>query len=1309
MEPGTEKLNLMRMKTLPENRGVTLIIVLAFLVLLSGVVIAFFSSTQTELQGAKTYESSVTVKQLLATAVNVAQGQISDATRSLKVPGTGGSSTPGGRLAWASQPGMIRTWDDAGKPWRIFKLYSSQNMVVDFSSTPYSTANELTNEVPDGWPAQPALFTDLNAPVLVEDSTGKIVQNGLNFHASYPILDALAVQQVDGFKVTPPPGYGGKLDAKTGQPIVTELDNPLIAPTAGKSGNPVAMPVRWIYVLKNGTITVPTGSADGGLTATWDGTAPDYTPSRDNPIVGRYGFWTDDETCKLNVNTASEPTPFDTPRAISKKDLDYGKYQPAQREYQRFPGHPFMTALSPVFFPGQDMSLSSAAALKESIYGIIPRVAGGGSKAGTVDVNALKLATAIAPDADRLFANVDEFLFQPPKATDTTRPANAVINATRLRHARFFLTANSRAPELTLANQPRISLWPESAALSSRTGYDKLAAFCTTLGDAVKPSLFHFQRSDATSQTVDWNLARNQALYKYLQASTTANVPGFGGNFAAKWTTDRDQVLTEIFDYIRSTNLRDPQAGATYYSSNGQVSPTYNKDGDTKGFGRFHTISQFGMHFICSQDGPQGLSTVNKTQPPLVAGERALEAALLFEPFSPSEGWYKLAENMFFDVKFVTPMSIDGQDLKMASAGKALDNYVGNGWHCGGRERGGAGGLRGPMQAFGGGDYAFRSKAAPRVKVKASNGSMNFSGGTIKVDVYSGGAAIPANLIQTFNVNFPGGKFPIPDLVLTGTEAYRGCGPTTKDFWWTFATRYSALGSVPHAPGLEYLQPTRRWAGQGAGKAAGFKIGGIFRQEDVVRSVVPDHGDLRLVAAQKDPGSSFVKVSSSLWESTSARFLHVFSEAVGTHTLFGNCNEASGASPATGIPGSATDDQIHGTSTVQYHYSRLPEIRPGAGKVFNKWNDLDNGVAQSTDGPFINKPDEGNTASSISGYYYFAWNFGVPTEVYFSPNRLVPSSGMLGSLPTGVKRNLPWQTLLFRPELKSDKGAHPGLGYLGGKVALSPPYDRPPDHLIMDHFWMPVIEPYAISEPFSTAGKINMNYEIAPFSYIKRATALHGAMKSEEVLLIPNAASKVYKLWDHETNDYSGNLPNAPIDQDPQVRADWDKAFKGTAPFDKMRLPINLTETLNQFEDRFAKGEIFRSATQICEMHLVRTGETLAQYTGNLIYPQNLPTGDNSRERPYANLYAKLTTKSNTFTVHVRAQVLGKARSQDDADWAKWREGHDKTVSEYRGSTLLERYIDPADPNLSDFATNPAAVVDDAYKFRTVTTKRFSP
>ena len=105
-------------------------------------------------------------------------------------------------------------------------------------------------------------------------------------------------------------------------------------------------------------------------------------------------------------------------------------------------------------------------------------------------------------------------------------------------------------------------------------------------------------------------------------------------------------------------------------------------------------------------------------------------------------------------------------------------------------------------------------------------------------------------------------------------------------------------------------------------------------------------------------------------------------------------------------------------------------------------------------------------------------------------------------------------------------------------------------------------------------------------------------------------------------------------------------------------------------------------------------------------------TGDNSRERPYSDLYAKLTTRSNTFRVHMRAQVIKKARSSSAVTFEPAK---DQVLSEYRGSTLFERYIDPNDTTntLPDYADggSPFAKpsLDSFYRFRVVENKRFSP
>ncbi len=1262
------------------NKGIALILVLGFLVLITGLIVAFFSSVTTELTSATSYASGAGTKQLANSAVGTVMAQIKIATS--------GSNT-----AWASQPGMIRTYDDSGKRLACYKLYSSSNMVVATTSS----FNPVVDVPSTGWDKQTAFYTDLNAPVITTTGT------------NYPIVDPRAKLElkVEGFGYNDPNNVS-IYDPKDPTPVAS-----------GTSANPLPMPVRWLFMLKDGTLTVPDDpTASTSTTATFTGK---NIPTTSNPIVGRIAFWTDDESCKLNLNTASEPTPWDMPRALTKQDLQYGYYQPAQKEFQRFPGHPYMNALSPVFFPNPTQATIPDATKQvqaKAIYSLVPRVAWGGSQAGT---NPVTSNSIVAPDTDRLFANADEALFAQPLTSGSPRVQNTTTSPALfkniLQRSRFFLTANSRAPEVNLYGQPRVSLWPLDTDPNLRTGYDKLAAFCSTIGSSSSTNTYYFQRHDSTDPKSDYTgISRNQKLYPYLQNLTNKPIPGYGGSFATKWGDDRDQVLTEMFDYIRCVNLRDPQLvkdNKARFADNGQVVPIQIKTPagvDTQGFGRFHSISQFGLHFICSAQ----VSTSGTAQgahddpntPKLSAGQSAIEAALLFEPYSPSLGYYELHESISYIVTFKSAMSVDENNLEFPSAPTTVSSTdFGAVWH--GRYWGGAQGVRGPIARFGGAGYPFISK---RIAVGgAGKTTMSFKGGTVEVKVFAGTTA--SKLIQTFTITFPPADFPIPQLVKAGTVAYRGTSASAQQDWWTFKPwtgksgkgvgRYAYAHECPHAPGVEYTDTNRQWGASGG--AAGFKRGGVFRAEDVVRTIVPDHGDIRLVAAKSDPSSLFVK--GNHYNDTAFRFDHLFTEPQGPHMLFGFSNEP-GSPPAGAdvIPGSGAEDQLVPSAKVKYHYARVAEIRPGAGKLYNKWNDYDNGFAHMTDGAYINKPDEGNIMTSAQsssantrGYAYFSWDFAAPSDIFFSPSRLIPSAGMFGSLPTGVKSNQPWQTLLFRPEVRN---GHPGRG----EPVTGPPYSKVPDHLIMDLFWMPVIEPYAISEPFSTSGKINMNYQIAPFTYIKRATAMYGAFKAEEPLVIPNEASKVYKLWDHETNDWP-QFPDSSIAKDASVKTDWLKAFNGQAPFDKLRRPIDPVGTLQQADDRFSKGDIFRSATEICELHLVRQNEKLSDYTSGNIWEGALITGDNTRERPYTNLYAKLTTRSNVFTVHYRVQKLKKS-SVGSA--AQWDEVKDQVLGEYRGSTMIERYIDASDPTLPDFTT-ASGNLDNYYKFRVVSTKKFAP
>jgi hypothetical protein len=89
---------------------------------------------------------------------------------------------------------------------------------------------------------------------------------------------------------------------------------------------------------------------------------------------------------------------------------------------------------------------------------------------------------------------------------------------------------------------------------------------------------------------------------------------------------------------------------------------------------------------------------------------------------------------------------------------------------------------------------------------------------------------------------------------------------------------------------------------------------------------------------------------------------------------------------------------------------------------------------------------------------------------------------------------------------------------------------------------------------------------------------------------------------------------------------------------------------------------------------------------------------------------SRLTTRSNTYQVHVRAQTIRKARSVGPE---KFDATKDSVTSEYRGSAVLERYIDLTDLRLKslDFATAAPGTktLDSYHRIRVLNQKRFDP
>jgi len=82
-----------------------------------------------------------------------------------------------------------------------------------------------------------------------------------------------------------------------------------------------------------------------------------------------------------------------------------------------------------------------------------------------------------------------------------------------------------------------------------------------------------------------------------------------------------------------------------------------------------------------------------------------------------------------------------------------------------------------------------------------------------------------------------------------------------------------------------------------------------------------------------------------------------------------------------------------------------------------------------------------------------------------------------------------------------------------------------------------------------------------------------------------------------------------------------------------------------------------------------------------------------------------VTTKSNTFTVYFTVQAL-KNTSREPA---QWNESRGAVIGEYRGSTTLERFIDP-NAAIPDYATDSgAASLESYYRWRVIANHQFAP
>ena len=154
----------------------------------------------------------------------------------------------------------------------------------------------------------------------------------------------------------------------------------------------------------------------------------------------------------------------------------------------------------------------------------------GGSQWGTVTTysgTGPNTSKTIKNDGARLYANVDELLYATNRSATGTNP----LTATQINQGRFFLTASSRAPDVTLFNTPRICIWPLWSTASMRTPLDTRIALASTLNSIP----YYFTRSQPDSATADYSASTNTTLMGYLRRMATTAVPADNRHRHWRW------------------------------------------------------------------------------------------------------------------------------------------------------------------------------------------------------------------------------------------------------------------------------------------------------------------------------------------------------------------------------------------------------------------------------------------------------------------------------------------------------------------------------------------------------------------------------------------------------------------------------------------------------------------------------------------------------------------------------------------------------------------------------------------------------
>jgi len=257
----------------------------------------------------------------------------------------------------------------------------------------------------------------------------------------------------------------------------------------------VSLPLRWIYVRKDGSLD--------------DDEEPDMSNAA-NPLVGRFAWWVDDESSKVNINTAWKRNP---PSGGS--------------------------AMTNPFSPSHVSNVN--------ISNVFTSVGIGGTRALEM---ADQIHAHVTPDAPYNYSSVARFFNSIREMRELGDDFRTVVNATK-----FELTHYNHDPDTTFFNEPRIVLTTKEE-LAPRDADGEL------LRDAKgRPYFLDIKRTNATdmwlpsTQVDPEKLADTiDMLNDYLKRTDWPMAPG--SSFQDKYYAGKANRLTQlslnIINYVRS-------------------------------------------------------------------------------------------------------------------------------------------------------------------------------------------------------------------------------------------------------------------------------------------------------------------------------------------------------------------------------------------------------------------------------------------------------------------------------------------------------------------------------------------------------------------------------------------------------------------------------------------------------------------------------------------------------------------------------------------------------------------------------------